>query len=104
MYLILEKKNMSGKNKIRAGHLGRAKITRPGIQTFPSLAPPLVSDDGVVGRVDHRGVVDGGEVTVHQVKFVHAQQGWPDGFDLDVGKVLPDATVPAWWERPQQQL
>lgn len=46
-----------------------------------------------MGRVDHGGVVDGGEVTVHQVKLVHAQQSRPDGFDLDVGKVLPDAAV-----------
>lgn len=60
-----------------------------------SLRPPLVSDDGVVRGVDHRGVVDGGEMAIHQVKLVHAQQSGPDGFDLDVGKVLPDATVAA---------
>lgn len=57
--------------------------------------PPLVSDDRVVGGVDHRGVVDGGKITIHQVKFVHAQQSRPDGFNLDVGKVLPDAAVAA---------
>lgn len=72
--------------------------------TAPSLGPPLVSDDGVVRGVDHRGVVDGGEITIHQVKFVHAQQSRPDGFDLDVGKVLPNATVAAWWERPKQMF
>lgn len=46
-----------------------------------------------MGGVDHRGVVDGGEITIHQVKLVHAQQSGPDGFDLDVGEVLPDAAV-----------
>lgn len=70
----------------------------------PSLGSPLVSDDGVAGGVDHRGVVDGGEITVHQVKFVHAQQSRPDGFDLDVGKVLPDAPVAAWGQQPKQMF
>lgn len=60
-----------------------------------SLLPPLVSDDGVVRRVDHRGVVDCGEISVHQVKVVHAEQSGPDGFDLDVGKVFPNAAMTA---------
>lgn len=38
-----------------------------------SLFSPLVSDDGVVRGVDHCGVVDCGEIPVHQVKVVHAQ-------------------------------
>lgn len=60
------------------------------------MQPPLVSDDGPVGRVDHGGVVDGGEVAVGQVKLVEPQQSRPDGFDLHVGKVLADAAVAAW--------
>lgn len=48
--------------------------------------------------VNHRGVVNGGEVSVHQLKVVHAQQSRPDGFDLHVGKVLPDAAMAAWGE------
>lgn len=47
-------------------------------------------------RVDHGGVVDGGEVAVGQVKLVEPQQSRPDGFDLHVGKVLADAAVAAW--------
>lgn len=61
-----------------------------------SLQPPLVSDDRPVRRVDHGGVVDGGEVAVGQVKLVEPQQSRPDGFDLHVGKVLADAAVAAW--------
>lgn len=60
-----------------------------------SLLPPLVSDDGVMRGVDHRRVVDRGEISVHQLKLVHAKQRGPDGLDLDVGKVLPDAAVAA---------
>lgn len=55
----------------------------------------LVSDDGVVRGVDHGGVVDGGELAVHQVKVIEAQHSRPDGFDLDVGEVLPDAAMAA---------
>lgn len=80
-------------DKSRVGHLKFTLFLS--VFDAPSLGSPLVSDDGVVRGVDHRGVVDGGEVTVHQVKFVHAQQSRPDGFDLDVGKVLPDAPVAA---------
>lgn len=47
-------------------------------------------------RVDHGGVVDGGEVAVGQVKLVEPQQSGPDGFDLHVGKVLANAAVAAW--------
>lgn len=60
-----------------------------------SLFPLLVSDDGVVGCVNHCGVVDRGEISVPQVKVVHAQQSGPDGFDLDVGEVLSDAAMAA---------
>lgn len=45
--------------------------------------------------VDHGGVVDGGELAVHQVKVIEAQHGRPDGFDLYVGEVLPDAAMAA---------
>ena len=48
--------------------------------------------------VNHGGVVDGGEVSVHQLKVVHAQQSRPDGFDLHVGKVLSDAAMAACGE------
>lgn len=43
------------------------------LQCFPSLLSPLVSDDGVVRGVNHCGVVDCGEISVHQVKVVQAQ-------------------------------
>lgn len=56
---------------------------------------PLVSDDGVVRGVNHGCVVDCGEVTIDQVELVKAQHGRPDGLDLNVGKVLPDAAVTA---------
>lgn len=39
----------------------------------PSLFSPLVSDNGLVRGVDHCGVVDCGEISVNQVKLVHAQ-------------------------------
>lgn len=60
-----------------------------------SRLSPLVPDDGVVRGVDHGGVVDGGELAVHQVKVIEAQHGRPDGFDLYVGEVLPDAAMAA---------
>lgn len=59
------------------------------------MLPPLVSDDGVVWGMDHGCVVDCGEVAIDQVKFEKAQHGRPDGLDLNVGKVLPDAAVTA---------
>lgn len=55
-----------------------------------------------MGGVNHGGVVDCGEVAVHQVKVVQAQHGGPDGLDLHVGKVLPDATVTAWRDKKQE--
>lgn len=58
-----------------------------------SRLPPPVSDDGVVRGVDHCGVVDCGEISVHKVELVHAQQRGPDGFDLDVSKVFSDAAM-----------
>lgn len=73
-----------------------SSLLAPSSGLAASLQPPLVSDDGPVGRVDHGGVVDGGEVAVGQVKLVEPQQSWPDGFDLHVGKVLADAAVAAW--------
>lgn len=43
--------------------------------------------------VNHRCVVDCGEIPVHQLKLEHAQQRGPDGFDLDISEVLPNAAV-----------
>lgn len=60
-----------------------------------SPLPPLVSDDGVVRRVNHGSVVDGGEIPVHQVEVIHAQHRGPDGLDLYVSEVLPDAAMSA---------
>lgn len=77
----------------------RSHSPGPSRRRRPSRRPPPVPDDGVVRRVDHGAVVDGGEVSVHQLKLVRAQQRGPDGFDLDVGEVLSDAAMAACGEK-----
>jgi len=57
------------------------------------VGPAAVSDDRVVGRVDHGGEVDGGEVAVHQVKLELADQRGQDGLQLHVRKALADAAM-----------
>ena len=52
-------------------------------------------DDGVGGRVDHRLVVDGWEMAVHQLKLVFSDQHGPNGLDLNVCKALAYAAVTA---------
>lgn len=46
--------------------------------------------------VDHGGVVDGGEISVHQIEVIQTQYCGPDGLDLDVGKVLSNAAMTTW--------
>jgi hypothetical protein len=63
-----------------------------------------VADNGFLGRMDHGGVVDIGEVSVDEVKPVATEQSGPDGLDLHVGERLPNAAVPTCSERDVAEL
>ena len=43
--------------------------------------------------MDHGLVVDPGEVAIDQLKLEDPEHDRPDGLDLDVGKVLADASM-----------
>lgn len=57
------------------------------------FCPAFIPDDGIKRGVDHGLVVDPGEVAIDQLKLKDPEHDWPDGLDLDVGKVLADASM-----------
>ena len=59
-----------------------------------AVRPELVGNDGPNWGMNHCGVVDRWKVPINQVKLIFSQQHRPNGFDLDVSKVLTNAAMP----------
>lgn len=75
-----------------------------GIVDVSLVFPACVLDHGVVGGVDHGGVVDGGEISVHQLEVEGSQHEGPDGLDLHVGEVLTDTPVATWRRKHKSEM
>ena len=63
-----------------------------------------VTNDRVLGRLDHGRLVDVREAVVHQVELVLLEQRRHDRLHLDVGERLPDTAMAARSERHVAEL